>query len=150
MRVMIAEDAALLREGLRRLLEDEGHTVLAAVADGEALLDAVRQDQPDVAIIDVRMPPSFTDEGLTIPSGEVLPYRVPMPHVNHTFLPGHRLMVQIQSSWFPLYDRNPQTFVDNIAWAEPGDYRSATHRIHHTEEAASFIELPVRPPSEWT
>jgi DNA-binding NarL/FixJ family response regulator len=61
---MIAEDAALLREGLRRLLEDEGHTVLAAVADGEALLDAVRQDQPDVAIIDVRMPPSFTDEGL--------------------------------------------------------------------------------------
>lgn len=64
MRVMIAEDAALLREGLRRLLEDEGHTVLAAVADGEALLDAVRQDQPDVAIIDVRMPPSFTDEGL--------------------------------------------------------------------------------------
>ncbi len=64
MRVMIAEDAALLREGLRRLLEDEGHTVLAAVADGEALLDAVRQDQPDVAIIDVRMPPSFTAEGL--------------------------------------------------------------------------------------
>ena len=64
MRVMIAEDAALLREGLRRLLEDEGHTVLAAVADGEALLDAVSQDQPDVAIIDVRMPPSFTDEGL--------------------------------------------------------------------------------------
>ncbi len=64
MRVIIAEDAALLREGLRRLLEDEGHTVLAAVADGEALLDAVRQDQPDVAIIDVRMPPSFTDEGL--------------------------------------------------------------------------------------
>ena len=64
MRVMIAEDAALLREGLSRLLEDEGHTVLAAVADGEALLDAVRQDQPDVAIIDVRMPPSFTDEGL--------------------------------------------------------------------------------------
>ena len=64
MRVMIAEDAALLREGLRRLLEDEGHTVLAAVADGEALLEAVRQDQPDVAIIDVRMPPSFTDEGL--------------------------------------------------------------------------------------
>ena len=64
MRVMIAEDAALLREGLSRLLEDEGHTVLAAVAHGEALLDAVRQDQPDVAIIDVRMPPSFTDEGL--------------------------------------------------------------------------------------
>lgn len=61
---MIAEDAALLREGLRRLLEDEGHSVVAAVGDGEALLDAVRESQPDVAIIDVRMPPSFTDEGL--------------------------------------------------------------------------------------
>ena len=64
MRVIIAEDAALLREGLRRLLEDEGHTVLAAVADGEALVEAVRDNEPDVAIIDVRMPPSFTDEGL--------------------------------------------------------------------------------------
>ena len=64
MRVIIAEDAALLREGLHRLLEDEGHTVLAAVADGEALVEAVRDNEPDVAIIDVRMPPSFTDEGL--------------------------------------------------------------------------------------
>ena len=64
MRVIIAEDAALLREGLRRLLEDEGHTVLAAVADGEALVEAVRDNEPDVTIIDVRMPPSFTDEGL--------------------------------------------------------------------------------------
>lgn len=64
MRIVIAEDAALLREGLRRLLEDEGHTVLAAVADGEALVEAVRDNEPDVAIIDVRMPPSFTDEGL--------------------------------------------------------------------------------------
>ena len=64
MRVIIAEDAALLREGLRRLLEDEGHTVLAAVSDGEALVEAVRDNEPDVAIIDVRMPPSFTDEGL--------------------------------------------------------------------------------------
>ena len=78
-----------------------------------------------------------------IPSGEVLPYRVPMPHVNHTFLPGHRLLVQIQSSWFPLYDRNPQTFVDNIAWAAPDDFQKATQRIHHTEGAASFVELSV-------
>ena len=79
-----------------------------------------------------------------IPPGEVLPYRVPMPHVNHTFLPGHRLMVQVQSSWFPVYDRNPQTFVDNIAWAQPDDFCPAAHRIHHAAGAASFIELPVQ------
>jgi uncharacterized protein len=79
-----------------------------------------------------------------IPPGEVLPYRVPMPHVNHTFLSGHRLLVQIQCSWFPLYDRNPQTFVDNIAWAAPDDYQKATQQIHHGEDAASFVELSVQ------
>jgi predicted acyl esterase len=63
--------------------------------------------------------------------------------VNHTFLPGHRLMVQVQSSWFPLYDRNPQTFVENIAWAKPADYKRATQRIYHTARSASFIELPM-------
>ncbi|MDA0334494.1 MAG: CocE/NonD family hydrolase [bacterium] len=78
-----------------------------------------------------------------IPADEVLPYRIPMPHVNHTFLAGHRLLVQIQSSWFPLCDRNPQTFVDNIAWAHPEDFIPATQRIHHAPGAASFIELPV-------
>jgi len=79
-----------------------------------------------------------------IPPGEVLPYCVPMPHVNHTFLPGHRLMVQIQSSWFPLYDRNPQTFVENIAWAKPEDFQKATQRIHHAKGAASFLDLSVQ------
>ena len=83
-----------------------------------------------------------------IPSGEVLPYRVPMPHVNHTFRPGHRVMLQIQSSWFPLYDRNPQTFVDDIAWAKSEDYQKATHRIHHTEDAASCLHLPIGTPKD--
>jgi putative CocE/NonD family hydrolase len=78
-----------------------------------------------------------------IPPGEVLPYRVRMPHASHTFRPGHRIMVHIQSSWFPVYDRNPQTFVDNIAWAKPGDFRRATQRIYHAGETASFIELPI-------
>jgi len=55
------------------------------------------------------------------------------------FLPGHRLMIQVQSSWFPLYDRNPQAFVDNIFFAKPGDYRKAVQRIYRT----SFVELPV-------
>jgi DNA-binding NarL/FixJ family response regulator len=64
MRVVIAEDAALLREGLTRLLEDRGHLVAAAVAEPGALLAAVAEHQPDVVIVDVRMPPTFTDEGL--------------------------------------------------------------------------------------
>jgi DNA-binding NarL/FixJ family response regulator len=64
MRVVIAEDAALFREGLVRLLQDRGHQVCAAVADGEALLAAATQHRPDVAVVDVRMPPTHTDEGL--------------------------------------------------------------------------------------
>ncbi|MEE2041766.1 response regulator transcription factor [Nocardiopsis sp. CT-R113] len=64
MRVIVAEDSALLREGLVRLLEDEGHRVIASVGDADALLSAVREDAPDVAVVDVRMPPTHTDEGL--------------------------------------------------------------------------------------
>ncbi|HEX5949684.1 MAG TPA: response regulator transcription factor [Actinomycetota bacterium] len=64
MRVVIAEDAVLLREGLVRLLADEGHEVTAAVGDALALVEAVAEDRPDVCIVDVRMPPGFTDEGL--------------------------------------------------------------------------------------
>jgi len=64
MRVVIAEDAAMFREGLTRLLEDRGHQVCAAVADGEALLAAVAAQRPDVAVVDIRMPPTHTDEGL--------------------------------------------------------------------------------------
>jgi putative CocE/NonD family hydrolase len=75
-----------------------------------------------------------------------LPYRFAIPTANHVFLPGHRIMVQVQSSWFPLYDRNPQTFVPNIFWAKPGDYRKATQRIYHSagdSKLQSFIELPL-------
>jgi len=54
-------------------------------------------------------------------------------------------MVQIQSTWFPLYDRNPQTFVPNIFFAKPQDYVKATERVYHAEGAASFIDLPVVP-----
>jgi len=72
-----------------------------------------------------------------------LTYRFALPTANHVFLPGHRIMVQLQSSWFPLYDRNPQSFVPNIFWAKPADYRKATQRIYHARDRASFIELPV-------
>jgi len=74
-----------------------------------------------------------------IASDKPLLYRFNLPTANHVFLPGHRIMVQVQSSWFPLYDRNPQTFVPNIFWAKPEDYRKATQHVYHS----SFVELPV-------
>ena len=72
-----------------------------------------------------------------------LPYRFGLPTVNHVFLPGHRIMVQVQSSLFPLYDRNPQTYVPNIFDAKSADYQKATQRVWHTPGEASFISLPV-------
>jgi putative CocE/NonD family hydrolase len=66
-------------------------------------------------------------------------FKFALPPANHVFLPGHRIMVQVQSSWFPLYDRNPQTFVPNIFWAKPSDFQKATQHVYHS----SFIELPV-------
>jgi putative CocE/NonD family hydrolase len=76
-----------------------------------------------------------------------LTYKFILPTANHVFLPGHRIMVQIQSSWFPLYDRNPQTYVPNIFFAEPKDYVKATQRVYHAKGLASFIDLPVAPAS---
>ena len=74
-----------------------------------------------------------------------LTFKFILPTANHVFLPGHRIMVQIQSSWFPLYDRNPQTFVPSIFFARPEDYVKATQRVYHTKSEASFIDLPVVP-----
>lgn len=85
---------------------------------------------------------SFTTPKAIHPS-EPLTYRFALPAANHVFLPGHRIMVQVQSSWFPLYDRNPQSFVPNIFWAKPGDYQKATQRIYHTPGKASSVELPI-------
>jgi putative CocE/NonD family hydrolase len=76
---------------------------------------------------------------------KVLEYRIRLPQASHTFLPGHRIMVQVHSSWFPLYDRNPQTFVPNIMFAPPESYVKATQRIWRTAGQASAIELPVIP-----
>jgi hypothetical protein len=72
-----------------------------------------------------------------------LTYRFALPTAHHVFRPGHRVMVQVHSSWFPLYDRNPQTFVPDIFWARPGDFQKATQRIHHAPGRASFVELPL-------
>jgi putative CocE/NonD family hydrolase len=78
-----------------------------------------------------------------IQPNKVLPYHIRLPNVSHTFLPGHRVMVQIQSTWFPLYDRNPQTYVPNIMFAEPASYAKATQRVWHTPQSATAIELPT-------
>lgn len=78
-----------------------------------------------------------------IAANQVLDYRFGLPTANHVFQPGHRVMVQVQSSLFPLYDRNPQTFVPNIYLAKPGDYQKATQQIWHAPQQASFISLPV-------
>ncbi len=80
-----------------------------------------------------------------IESGKPLTYTFGLPTANHVFQRGHRIMVQVQSSWFPLYDRNPQTFVPNIFFAKPSDYVKATQRVYRAGGSASFISLPVVP-----
>ena len=78
-----------------------------------------------------------------IPANQVLPYEIKLPQVSHKFLKGHRMMVQIQSTWFPLYDRNPQKYVPNIFTAQKTDYQKATQRIWTSAKYPSRIELPV-------
>jgi putative CocE/NonD family hydrolase len=78
-----------------------------------------------------------------IPAGVVQEYRFRLPTVNYIFKPGHRIMVQIQSSLFPLYDRNPQTFVPNIFFAEPNDFHAATMTVEHGPQGASAVLLPI-------
>ncbi|MEO7042729.1 MAG: CocE/NonD family hydrolase, partial [Gemmatimonadaceae bacterium] len=77
-------------------------------------------------------------------AGKVAKVAFGMDDVLHTFRKGHRIMVQVQSSWFPLVDRNPQTFVD-IYHAVPSDFRKATQRVYHSTLEQSHIELPVLP-----
>jgi len=78
-----------------------------------------------------------------IPADRKQQFRFALPTANHVFLPGHRIMVQVQSSWFPLYDRNPQTYVDNIFFAKPDDYKKATVKIFDAGPGSSFVDLPV-------
>jgi uncharacterized protein len=78
-----------------------------------------------------------------IPPDQKQVYRFALPTANHVFLPGHRIMVQVQSSWFPVYDRNPQSYVGNIFFAKPTDYKKATIKIFDGGSNASFVELPI-------
>ncbi len=76
--------------------------------------------------------------------GKLAEVNFSMPDVNHTFRKGHRIMVQVQSSWFPLADRNPQSFVD-IPNAKPGDFQKATEQVFHRKDAASGVEVMLLP-----
>ena len=78
-----------------------------------------------------------------IAPNRMLEYVVDLHSQDYRFLKGHRIMVQVQSTWFPIIDRNPQTFVPNIFTAQPGDFRPATHRIYRSAARASYVELPV-------
>jgi len=84
-----------------------------------------------------------------IPSNAVLEYAFSLHTQNYTFQRGHRIMVQVQSTWFPVIDRNPQTFVPNIFKATAEDFRAATHRVYRSAEHPSRVEIPVvvRPPA---
>ncbi len=83
------------------------------------------------------------DKPRALKPGKVEEYKWSLPNIDHVFLPGHRIMIQVQSSLFPLYDRNPQTFVPNIFNAKPGDYKKATQSVYHNATEASGIVLPV-------
>jgi hypothetical protein len=78
-----------------------------------------------------------------LPSGKAVEWYVPLRDHDHVFLKGHRIMVQVQSTWFPVIDRNPQKFVPSIYEAKPDDYVKATQRVYATPDMPSHIELPV-------
>jgi putative CocE/NonD family hydrolase len=75
--------------------------------------------------------------------GKVEEYQFGLPNVDHVFLPGHKIMIQVQSSLFPLYDRNPQTYVENIFFAKPTDYKAATQSVYHGGPTSSSVRLPI-------
>ena len=78
-----------------------------------------------------------------IPANKVMNYQIGFPANDHVFKKGHRIMVQVQSSWFPVIDRNPQRFVSNIFLAKESDFQRATQRVYHSRQYASYIALPV-------
>ncbi len=80
-----------------------------------------------------------------IAPNQVTPYRIDLHTNDHAFLKGHRIMVQVQSTWFPLYDRNPQTFVENIFKARASDYQAATQKVFRSKAYPSHVVLPVVP-----
>jgi DNA-binding NarL/FixJ family response regulator len=127
MKLMLADDAALLREGLARLLEDAGFDITAQVADSRALLDAVRADAPDVAIVDIRMPPTFSDEGL-VAAREI---HAAFPHVGVLVLSQHIDVAYAMTLLNQHTDRIGYLLKDRVADLET--LTDALQRIHAGE-----------------
>jgi predicted acyl esterase len=80
-----------------------------------------------------------------IAPNQVTPFAVDLHSANHVFKKGHRIMVQVQSTWFPLYDRNPQKFVPNIFEAKEADYQKATQTVYRSKQYPSSLEVMVLP-----
>ena len=95
-------------------------------------------------ILPARFRTSFEVPAATTPN-EVIPLRLTMIDTHHTFLPGHRLMIQVQGSCFPLFARNPQTYLSNPYTAPAAAYVKSVHRLHHAPTELSFVQLPVLP-----
>jgi hypothetical protein len=87
---------------------------------------------------------SFEKPEAMVP-GEVTPLTVDLHTADHVFQKGHRIMVQVQSTWFPLYDRNPQKFVPNIFEAKESDYQQATQHVYRSKQYPSSVEISVLP-----
>jgi predicted acyl esterase len=100
-------------------------------------------DQSGCDIMRAKVRNSFSAPERLVP-GQVTPLRFPLGHRYHTFRAGHRIMIQVQSSWFPMFDRNPQSFVD-IYHAKPSDYQTATQRVYRSTAHPSFISVRVIP-----
>jgi len=83
------------------------------------------------------------DKPIAFEPGKAALVRFTLPDVAHTFRRGHRMMVQVQSSWFPLVDRNPQTFLPDIAKATEADFKVATHRVYRTPALPSSLEVTL-------
>ncbi len=81
-------------------------------------------------------------------AGQITPFTFSLHTADHVFKKGHRIMVQVQSSWFPLYNRNPQKFVPNIFEATAADYQKATQRIYRSAEYPSSVEVSVVPETD--
>ena len=101
-------------------------------------------------VIRARFREGFDKEPKPFVPDQVTDVVVPLQDVYHTFKPGHRIMIHVQSSWFPLIDRNPQKYVDNIFKADEEDFIKATHRLYHSPEHPSFVEVKVleQPPKD--
>ena len=78
-----------------------------------------------------------------IPANEIVKYNYSLHTQNYRFLKGHKIMVQVQSTWFPIIDRNPQTFVPNIFKATAADFKAQTHKIHRSAKYPSHVSIPV-------